>query len=138
MFPLLEAIHVLCSSVVVGSVAMMDLRLLGVWQRNRPISELTATALPWTWSGFLLAAMAGGLLFASKAVTYYTDIPFRIKMVCMALAGINMLIFHFFTARTVENWDVGRPPPSARTAGAASLLLWIVIVAAGRWIGFTT
>ena len=57
-------------------------------------------------------------------------------MVCLALAAINMLVFHFVTGRDMTTWDRGVPPWSARLAGAFSLTLWIIIVATGRWIGF--
>ena len=78
------------------------------------------------------------LMFSSKALTYYGNIPFRLKMVCLLLAGINMVMFHWLGTRHLEAWDRGRPPRAAKLAGGASLLLWTAIVAAGRWIGFTT
>ena len=138
LFPFFETLHVLFLTIVVGSVAMMDLRLLGIGSKNRAVSELTSSMLPWTWSAFAVALCAGLLLFSSKATTYYNNIPFRIKMVCMLFAAINMIIFHLFTARNVSAWDYGKPAPAARVAGAVSLALWITIVATGRWIGFTT
>lgn len=137
LFPIVETTHVLAVCLVVGSVAMMDLRLLGVGSKNRAASEVIASSLPWTWSAFAVAFVMGSLMFSSKAATYYVNLPFRIKMVCMALAAANMLIFHLFTARGMAAWDRGTPPPAARVAAACSLTLWIVIVATGRWIGFT-
>jgi hypothetical protein len=77
-------------------------------------------------------------MFSSKALIYYNDVPFRIKMTCLVLAGLNMLGFHRIGARHVTKWDAGKPPAAARLAGAASVLLWAIIVGAGRWIGFTT
>jgi hypothetical protein len=65
------------------------------------------------------------------------NVPFRIKMACLALAAANMVFFHLFTAKGMATWDRGPPPRAARFAAACSLTLWIVIVAAGRWIGFT-
>jgi Family of unknown function (DUF6644) len=136
LFPIVETIHVLALTLVVGSVAMMDLRLLGVGSRDRAASEVIASSLPWAWSAFAVAFIAGSLMFSSKAVSYYGNLPFRIKMVCLVLAALNMLVFHFFTARNMATWDRGTPPPAARFAAAFSLTLWIVIVATGRWIGF--
>jgi hypothetical protein len=138
LFPTIETVHVLALALVVGSISMVDLRLLGFAGRSRPVSQVMAQALPWTWGAFIAAALAGVLLFSSKAVTYYGDLPFRIKMACLMLAGINMLYFHRFTLRRLAGWDLGPPPAGARLAGGASLSLWIIIVAAGRWIGFTT
>jgi hypothetical protein len=138
LFPTIETVHVLALVLVVGSISMVDLRLLGLANRTRAISQVMSQALPWTWSAFAAAALAGSLLFSSKAVTYYPDLPFRIKMVCLVLAGINMLYFHAFTLRRLAQWDNGPPPTKAKLSGGVSLVLWIAIVAAGRWIGFTT
>jgi hypothetical protein len=137
LFPIAETIHVLALTIVIGSVAMMDLRLLGVGQKDRPVSEVIASSLPWAWSAFAVAFIAGSLMFCSKASSYYENVPFRIKAVCLVLAALNMLVFHLFTARGMASWDHGRPPLGARLAAAFSLTLWVVIVATGRWIGFT-
>ncbi len=137
LFPIAETVHVLALTVVIGSVAMMDLRLLGVGSKDRPVSDVIASSLPWAWSAFAVAFVAGSLMFTSKAANYYVNVPFRIKMICLALAAINMLVFHLFTARGMATWDHGRPPLGARVAAGFSLTLWVVIVASGRWIGFT-
>ena len=63
---------------------------------------------------------------------------FRIKLACMLFAAVDMLVFHFATARDIAVWDSGRTPAAARAAGVISLSMWVVIVATGRWIGFTT
>lgn len=138
LFPFFETLHVLFLTVVVGSVAMMDLRLLGVGSKDRAITELNRAALPWAWTAFAAALTFGVLLFSSKASTYYLNIPFRIKMLCMFLAALNMLVYHLITERDVAKWDRGPTPVGARVAGVVSLTLWVIIVATGRWIGFTT
>jgi Family of unknown function (DUF6644) len=137
LFPIVETLHVLALTVVVGSVAMMDLRLLGIRSRDRAASDVIASSLPWAWSAFAVAFIAGSLMFSSKAVSYYNNVPFRIKAVCLAFAAFNMLVFHLFTARDMAQWDRGTPPLAARVAAAISLTLWVIIVATGRWIGFT-
>jgi hypothetical protein len=138
MFPTIETVHVFAVVLVVGTIMTVDLRLLGFANKERPYSQVAAEMLPWTWTAFAIAALAGMLMFSSKAITYYGDIPFRLKMVCLLLAGINMVMFHWLGTRHLDTWDRGRPPRAARFAGGASLLLWTTIVAAGRWIGFTT
>ena len=137
LFPILEIVHLLGLTVVVGSVFMMDLRLLGLWGRDRTVSEVISSALPWTWSAFLVTFIAGALLFSSNASTYYGNLPFRIKLGCLALAAANMLVYHLGVARELSRWERTTPPPAARAAGAISLILWIIVVASGRWIGFT-
>jgi len=138
LFPTIETLHVFGLVLVVGSIMLVDLRLLGFGNMDRPLTELAEETLPWTWSAFIVAAIAGLLMFSSRAVTYYGDFPFRLKMVCLVLAGLNMAFFHQFGMRDIALWDLGKPPPRARIAGGASLLLWIIIVGAGRWVGFTT
>jgi len=135
LFPLIETLHVLAFTVVVGSVAMLDVRLLGLGNMRRPLHELIRSVLPWTWIAFIVAAICGALLFSSKASTYYVNLPFRIKFACLALAAVNMIVFHS-GAGDIPN--LGRPPARARIAGVISLILWLAIVASGRWIGFTT
>jgi hypothetical protein len=138
LFPTIETVHVFALVLVVGTIMTVDLRLLGLANKERPFSQVAAEMLPWTWTAFAIAALAGMLMFSSKALTYYGNIPFRLKMACLLLAGINMAMFHWLGTRQLAAWDRGRPPRAAKLAGGASLLLWTTIVAAGRWIGFTT
>jgi hypothetical protein len=138
LFPTIETVHVFALVLVVGSIMTVDLRLLGLTNKERPFSQLAGEMLPWTWVAFSVAAGAGLLMFSSKAVVYYGNIPFRLKMFCLLLAGINMVLFHWLGTRHLETWDRKQPPNVAKFAGGASLLLWTTIVAAGRWIGFTT
>ena len=118
-------------------IAIVDLRLLGLAGRDQKITRITNDFLPWTWGAFVIAAIAGSLLFLSNAIKYFDNVPFRLKFILMALAGINMLAFQFVTFRKVAAWDDGPPPLAAKLAGGISLVLWIGVVAAGRWIGFT-
>lgn len=137
MFPTIETIHVLALTLVVGSIAMLDLRLLGVSTRNIGVMQLSDETLPWTWGAFLVAAITGSLMFVSAATRYYDNFPFRIKLVLLVLAGINMAIFHLGAWRVVHAWGDTLPTPrAARFAAGLSLLFWIGVVITGRWIGF--
>jgi len=138
LFPTFESLHVLAITLVLGSIVVVDLRLLGFTSRNRPVTKLIREVLPVTWVAFAVAVLTGGTLFASNAVEYAHNFPFQMKMLLMLLAGLNMLVFHFITYRGIGQWDEAqRTPPSARAAGAISITLWLGIVAFGRWIGFT-
>ena len=137
-FPTIETVHVFALVVVVGTIAIVDLRLLSVASRNRSVSQLSNDVLPITWTSFGLAAITGGLMFSSKAVEYLANWPFRLKMGLLLLAGLNMLLFHFLTYRSVHHWDdADQAPAAARLAGGLSLVFWIGVVVFGRWIGFT-
>jgi hypothetical protein len=137
-FTSIEVIHVIAISTVIGSIALVDLRLLGIAPAKRPFTQLARDVLPLTWVAFALAAITGSLLFISQAVAYFTTATFWIKMSIMALAGINMLIFEFRTVRGVHEWDLKQtPPPQARLAGGISLACWLLIFFFGRVTGFT-
>ncbi|MGH8232343.1 MAG: DUF6644 family protein, partial [Steroidobacteraceae bacterium] len=137
LFPIVETLHVMALSVVVGSIAMMDLRLLGIAARTSPVSRLSKEVLPWTWTAWCMAAVFGTLMFISKAHAYATNPQFQLKFACMFMAALNMLVFHLGAFRRVEHWDLEDPPTSAKIAGGLSLLFWIGVVFFGRWVGFT-
>ncbi len=137
LFPGIESVHVLAITMVVGSIAMVDLRLLDVNLRDRPVGELIDEILPWTWTGFAVAVCSGALLFSSNATHYWGTVPFRAKMLLLVLAGLNMTVFHATIHRSVEVWGrQPRTPRAAKISGGISLGLWIGVVAFGRWIGF--
>ena len=139
VFPIVETIHVLALATVFGSIAMVDLRLLGISSRQSRVSRLSDEVLPWTWSAFIVAAITGTLLFISKAPTYWANPQFEMKFLAMFLAGVNMMVFQFGVYRRVADWDTAVPTPlAARIAGGLSISLWIVVIFMGRWIGFTT
>ena len=138
LFPIIETLHVMALTIVVGSIAMVDLRLLGIASRDSAVSRLSAEVLPWTWTAWVVAAVFGTLMFMAKAGTYAGNLQFLLKFACMGLAALNMLVFHFGVYREVMRWDEAEPPTSAKMAGALSLLLWAGVVFFGRWVGFTT
>src|SRR6202163_3516084 len=87
LFPWIESVHVLAIVLVVGTISIVDLRLLGVASLDRPVRRLMHDMLPYTWGVFGVAATTGSLLFASKATTYAHNFFFQGKMVLIALAG---------------------------------------------------
>ena len=138
-FPIIETVHVIALALVFGTIAMVDLRMLGLTSRNVRMSKLANEVLPWTWSAFVVAAISGSLMFICKADTYWNNFETRAKFLCMALAGVNMAIYQLGLHKRVAEWDNTLPPPGAvRLAGALSLTLWTGVVFFGRWIGFTT
>jgi len=137
-FPWLESVHVLAITLVLGSIAVVDLRLLGLASLRWPVAALIRQILPITWVAFAVAVLTGTAMFASNAVEYARNLPFRIKMVLLLLAGLNMVFFHAITYRGISQWNESqRTPIAAPCAGGFSVLLWIGVVAFGRWIGFT-
>jgi hypothetical protein len=138
LFPTIESVHVLSICLVVGSILIVDLRLVGLASVRRAASSVLSTILPLTWSAFAIAITSGSLMFISNATKYLSNDFFVCKMILIGVAGVNMAIFHLVSVRNLHLWDHSlNPPLQARLAGAFSILLWISVVACGRWIGFT-
>jgi len=132
-FPTIESAHVIALTLVVGSIAVVDLRLLGFAARERDASQLIASILPVTWVAFGFALVTGSLLFVANPISYTANMFFLAKLGLLVLAGLNMALFHVFGSKQLKREGALAP----RISGAASLSLWIAIVAAGRLIGFT-
>jgi hypothetical protein len=138
LFPLIESLHVLGLTMVFGTIAIIDLRLLGLAGRRRPCSLGAGDTLKWTWVAFAITATTGVLMFITNARVYFDNIYFELKMAAIVLAGINMAVFEVTSHRVVHRWDHTAAPPAGRAAAVLSLVLWVSIIFMGRWIGFTT
>src|ERR1700693_660407 len=139
LFPLIESTHVIGLTLVFGTIAIIDLRLLGIASTQRSFKRMASDILKWTWAAFALAALTGSLMFITNARVYYHNFFFRTKMLLLVLTGINMFVFELTAGRTIHRWDQARSvPPVGRAVAALSLALWISIIFMGRLIGFTT
>jgi Family of unknown function (DUF6644) len=137
MYVIVESVHVLTLCLFVGFSALLDLRLLGWLLQRVPVSKIVARLMPWTVAGFFVMIVSGALLFYAIPVRSYHSIFFRIKVVLLALAGVNAWVFHSGIWLRRTSWDLDRvPPPRARAAGALSLVLWAAIIVAGRLIAY--
>ena len=138
MFPAIESAHVVAITLVVGTIAVVDLRLLGLTSMTRTADRITGAIVPLTWVAFACAAVTGLLLFIAKPVTYGHNGFFLAKLCLIGLAGANMLTFHMLVQERVDT-----PLPGLRhftvgqASGLISLAVWTAVVACGRWIGFT-
>jgi hypothetical protein len=137
MFPIIETVHVLGITLLVGTVAVVDLRLLGIVFRREKFSEVLGQILPLTWAGFVVMFISGFLLFWSEAAKSYGNPAFRIKLLLLLLVGLNPLIFHSTIYRSVTVWDDAPVAPrQARASAVFSLTLWAAIIVAGRAIAY--
>jgi hypothetical protein len=137
-FPVLESVHVVGLALVFGTIAILDLRLLGVASTNRAVSRIMADLLKWTWAAFAITALTGGLMFSTNAVVYFHNTWFRAKMILLVLAAVNMAVFELTARKTMPQWDTQRStPPIARAVATISLIIWVGVIVAGRVIGFT-
>jgi hypothetical protein len=135
-FPLLESIHVLSGTFLVGAILMLDLRLLGLSGRIYPVSRISREIVPWGLAAAAISVVMGLGLFITRAAHYAQNPAFRIKVVLLVLAGANMAWFHLRTERGIAKWDTAAKATLAgRLAGGLSLLFWAGVMLSGRWIG---
>jgi hypothetical protein len=134
LYPLVNAAHILCFGLLVGAIATLDLRLLGLFRRHSlahlgpPLRRVAAVGLG-------LAALTGLLLFSTRPVAYVENPAFLVKLGLIGLGLVNVALLHRnrHWRRAVEG---GAVEPSVRAAALVSLLVWAGVVVAGRWIGF--
>jgi len=136
VFPAIETIHVIALTLTIGTVLIVDLRLLGLASRKQPYAAVRRDVLPWTWTAFGTAVVSGSLMFVSQASEYFANQAFRIKFGLLLLAGLNMLIFEMIIGRDASAWDRAIPW-LGKLAALLSILLWIAVVFFGRRVGFT-
>jgi hypothetical protein len=140
LYPAVETVHILGIALLFGSIAVMDLRLLGV-SRAIPVRTLARHVLPWSAGAFILIVPSGMAMFTAHATEFISSPVFAIKMCLILAAGANAALFHAITFRTADIWDAEDmrklgPPPSARLAGALSLLIWASVIACGRLLAY--
>jgi uncharacterized membrane protein len=136
-FPGIESVHVLSLALMAGTLALVDLRVLGLALPGVRVSVVARRLLPLTWAGFALMLTSGTVLFASEAVRLYDNAAFRVKLLLMLAAGLNAAIFHATVYARVGDWeDAATAPARARAAAALSLLLWVGIIVCGRFIAY--
>jgi hypothetical protein len=136
--PVIEAVHVMAVATVFGTILIVDLRLMGLADTSRPFTRVFREILRWTWLGFAVAVPTGILLFLPNAHTYVVNTAFKLKLLALVAAGINMAVFEFTVLKRVSEWDTMVPVPrAARLAGMTSILIWTSVIVFGRWIGFT-
>ena len=136
LYTWIETAHVLGITLFVGTIAMVDLRLLGVAMRTAPISQMNARILPWTIAGFVLMIATGLALFYAIPVRSFHSLWFRAKLVLMAVAGVNVFLFHARVERDRARWDQGETPLAARVSALVSLAAWALVIVAGRMIAY--
>src|SRR5579863_7789030 len=105
LFPLIESTHVFGLALVFGTIAIIDLRLLGVASTQRSFKRMASDILKWTWAAFALTVLTGVLMFITNAPVYYHNFYFRTKMLLLAITGVNMLVFELTAGRTIHGWD---------------------------------
>jgi uncharacterized protein DUF6644 len=133
LFPVIEAVHLLALCVMGGSLLLLDLRLLGVGLRNQPVRQLSLDIRPWLVGSMAIMVMTGVGLFTSEAIKCYYNTSFWVKISTIPLA----MLFTFTIRERVAARAGMDATATTKMVAVASIVLWFVVAAAGRWIGFS-
>ncbi len=137
LFSVIETVHVLGIIFTAGTIAIVDLRILGLLLNRYSVGEVLEPLVNMTWIGFFVMASTGFLLFWSEADKLYFNLAFRAKLALLLLAGINQWIFQKTHHRDMPTWGtLVVPPRRARRAATLSLGLWAGIIVLGRAIAY--
>ena len=129
-FPLLEIIHIVGFAVAMGTIFMVDLRLIGIGMKRYSSSQLAKDLAPWTLGGLAAVLMSGPLIWSSDPNMYIHNSGFQFKMVALTLA----LLFQYTIHRKVAFSDPS--PVAGALTGIVSVALWVSVVAGGLFIAF--
>jgi len=137
MYPIVEIVHITGFVLLVGSVAMFDLRVLG-FGRSLPLRALGRHLLPWSVASLGLIVPAGLMMFSAHPHDFINNNVFLLKLVLIATAGVNAALFHLGVYRTAAQWDSEVVAPlTARMHALASLAIWIAVITCGRLLAYT-
>jgi len=136
LYPAVEIVHILGFVMLVGSILVLDLRLLGL-SNGIPVRALARHVLPWTFGALLLIVPSGLLMFIAHAGDLVGNTAFVVKMSLLFCAGINAAVFHTGVFRTAATWDSGTAVPfPAKFHAVISLMIWIGVLACGRLLAY--
>ncbi len=136
-WPIFEGTHLLSLSISFGLILLTDLRLVGVFLRGVPVTEVLHGLRPYVLGGFALTFVSGGLLFWSEAAKVIVSPVWNLKCLLIVLGGLNALYFEFVIARKAAVVENRVPlPSSVRYAGFASISIWVVVIVCGRLLAY--
>ena len=140
LYPSVETVHLVGIGLLFGSIAVLDLRLLG-FSRHISARVLARHVLPWTIGSFALIIPSGLLMFSAHATEFIESEVFILKMMLILAGGVNAGVFHTTVFRSADVWDSEEmrklpPPPSVRVSAAISLVLWVCVIACGRLLAY--
>jgi Family of unknown function (DUF6644) len=134
IIPATQSLHILSVAVVMSSMAMLDLRLMGLSGRRYSVSAMAARLLPRMWIAVVVLAITGAILIIGEPARDLPNPAFQLKMAALAAAIVLTLVVRRQTRKEDAFWEAR--PLAAKLAAVVSLLLWVGIVVAGRWAAY--
>lgn len=134
--PIIQTVHILAISAIMGSIVLIDLRLLGWALRGQSVAELRRRLMPWTWWALPVLLLSGLPFVLARPQKYELNPVFKIKIVLLMFAVAVTVAFDVLASRDQEYWERSGGRMTARVIAVTSLILWVGVVFAGRWIAY--
>jgi hypothetical protein len=135
--PIVQTVHLLSVSAVMGSIVLIDLRMLGLALPSQSAGELVRRLMPWTWWALPCLAMSGLVFILARPNRYMMNPVFGLKFAMLVPAVILGVVFQRASAKDAHFWErSGWTHVAAKIIACVSLLLWIGVAMAGRWIAY--
>ena len=127
--PIVQTVHLLGIAVIMSSVVLLDLRILGLALPSQDVQELTRRVMPWVWWTLPVMLLSGSMFVFARPRRYFTNPVFGLKFALLLPAIALAAVLHFVSVRKPDDWRT-------KLVAALSLLLWVGVVLAGRWIAY--
>jgi hypothetical protein len=134
IIPTVQIVHIVSISIVMSSIAVLDLRLVGIAARRQSVAEVGGRFLPWVWVALVVLACSGSILIIAEPGRELINQVFWLKMSLLTAAIILAVVFQTMLRRRSGFWEQHRA--AAVALGSVSLLIWVGIIASGRWIAY--
>lgn len=136
LYPSIEILHIFGFVTLVGSIVMLDLRLLGLSPKI-PIRLLARHLLPWTLGALIVIVPTGLMMFIAHASDFISNTAFVVKISLIFAAGFNAIAFHMGPYRSVSEWDSHfATPGAAKLHALVSILIWMGVITCGRLLAY--
>jgi len=133
-FPYVQLTHFTGLSIFIGTNLALDLRMMGIGNKNQTAAQLSDSVFAWNWVGFIIAITGGFMLFSTAALTYVANPSFDVKL---SMLIPTALIVHIFNQQKVRTWgQTPETPGIAKLASLVELLLWLSVVSAAVLIPY--
>ncbi|MEO6340912.1 MAG: DUF6644 family protein [Caulobacteraceae bacterium] len=137
IIPTVQTVHILCVSIVMSSMAMIDLRMMGLGARSQSVPDMVTRFMPWVWTSLVILLLSGSILIIGEPARSLMNPAFILKMSMLICVIVVTLTLQGAIRKDVAFWEMSAPRrTAARLMALVSLLLLVAIVFAGRWIAY--
>jgi uncharacterized membrane protein len=131
-----QIVHILSIAVVISAAVTMELRLLRAPLRPQSLSTTASRFFPWIWSALSILALTGGILITAEPARDLPNPMFQTKMALVSLIIVNTVVLQRKIKRRASDGDRASVTRTIKIIGFVSLLVWVAIIFAGRWIAY--